>query len=63
MADEAGVGLHLVDGAQRLADLELQIPQQVEQSLSDLLAPRRAAVADQQHEIDVNLDRRGFRRR
>ena len=40
-------------GAQRLADLQLQIPQQIEQRLGDLLAPRRAALRHQHHQVDV----------
>ena len=44
---------HLVDGAHRLADLQLQVPQQIEHRLDDLLAPRRAAIGDQKHQVDV----------
>ena len=43
----------LVRGADRLADLQLEIPQQIEERFADLLAPRRAAGGHQHHQVEV----------
>ena len=47
----------LVDGARGVADLEAQVPQQVEHELDDLLAARRLLVGPQEQQIDVRQRR------
>src|SRR5579885_614547 len=43
----------LLDGARGVADLEPEVPQQVEHELDDLLAARRLLVGPQEEQIDV----------
>ena len=47
----------LVDGARGVADLEAEIPQQVEHVLDDALAPGRLLVGQQEQQIDVGARR------
>ena len=47
----------LADRADRLADLQAQVPQLVEQELGDLLDVRRALVGAQEQQIDVGAGR------
>ncbi len=47
----------LVDGPRRVADLEAQIPQQIEHVLGDALAPGRLLVGEQEENIDVGAGR------
>src|SRR5476649_760657 len=47
-----GVAQALVDGARGMADLEAEIPQQIEHVLDDLLAARRLLVGTQEQEIE-----------
>ena len=47
----------LVDGARRVADLEAEIPQQIEHIFGDALAPCRLLVGKQEEEIDVGARR------
>ena len=49
----AGERDRLARGADGLADLQLQIPQQIEQGLAHLLAPRRTAGGDEHHQVEV----------
>ena len=53
----AGKAQALVDRAGRLADLEAQVPQLVEQELDHLLAVRRALVGVEEQEVDVGVGR------
>ena len=48
-----GVAQALVDRARGVADLQAQVPQQVEHELDDLLAARRLLVGQQEQQIDV----------
>ena len=52
-----GVAQALVDGARGVADLQPQVPQQVEHELDDLLAARRLLVGPQEQQIDVGQRR------
>ena len=47
----------LVDGARGMADLQAEVPQQVEHELHDLLAARRLLVGPQEQQIDVRQRR------
>ena len=47
----------LVDGARRVADLEAEIPEQIEHVLRDALAPRRLLVRQEKEQIDVGTRR------
>ena len=48
-----GVAQAFVDGAGGVADLEAEVPQQIEHELDDLLAPGRLLVGTQEQEIEV----------
>ena len=52
-----GVAQALVDRARRVADLQAEVPQQVEHELDDLLAARRLLVGPQEQQIDVRQRR------
>ena len=61
-----GVAQALVDRARGMADLQAEVPQQVEHELDDLLAARRLLVGPQEQQIDVGIAapaRRGHSRR
>ena len=61
-----GVAQALVDRARGVADLQPEVPQQVEHELDDLLAARRLLVGTQEQQIDVGQAapaRRGRSRR
>ena len=47
----------LIDGARGVADLQPQVPQQVEHVLHHALAPRRLLVGQQEQQIDVGEGR------
>ena len=52
-----GIAQALVDRAGGVADLEAEVPQQIEHELDDLLAARRLLVGTQEQEIDVGKRR------
>ena len=53
----AGQRDQLGDGADRLPDFQLQVPQGVERSLDHLLAPGGAGLRRQEHEVDIAVRR------
>ncbi len=52
-----GLAQAFLDRARRLADLEPEIPQQIEQQLDDLLGVRRLLVGQQKQQVDVGIGR------
>ena len=52
-----GLAQAFVDRARRLADLEPEIPQEIEQVFDDLLGVRRLLVGQQEQQIDVGIGR------
>ena len=50
-------GNQFVGRSDRLADLQFQVPQYVEQRLDHLIAPRRSAPRDEAHEVEIAVGR------